>query len=189
MADALEFATVTPERWPDLARLFERRGGPHHCWCSVWCDLTSDERRSPATKRTALEERVTRGVPVGILAYAGDEPVAWCSVAPRETYRQLGGESYPPGTNVWSVVCFFANRELRGHGISARLLDAACSVAVEAGADVIEGFPVDPDSPSYRFMGVRSTFLAAGFEPTGRVGTRRHAMRRRSPGVASAIRT
>ena len=43
---------------------------------------------------------------------------------------------------------------------------------------MIEGYPVDPDSPSYRFMGVRSVFLAAGFEEIGRVGKRRNAMRR-----------
>ena len=67
----------------------------------------------------------------------------------------------------------------RGSGISARLLDAACEEAARAGADVIEGYPVDPDSPSYRFMGTRPVFRAAGFEEIGRVGKRRHAMRRR----------
>ena len=43
---------------------------------------------------------------------------------------------------------------------------------------MIEGYPVAPDSPSYRFMGTRPVFLAAGFEETGSVGKRRHAMRR-----------
>ena len=43
---------------------------------------------------------------------------------------------------------------------------------------MIEVYPVDPDSPSYRFMGTRPVFLAAGFEETGSVGKRRHAMRR-----------
>ena len=118
------------------------------------------------------------GTPVGILAYVEGEPVAWCSVAPRETYRRLGGGDYEPGTNVWAVVCFFARRDQRGRGIAARLLDAACAEASAAGADVIEGYPVDPDSPSYQFMGRRPTFLAAGFEDIGRVGRRRHAMRR-----------
>ena len=182
MADTLEFAPVTPERRPDLARRFERRGGPKHCWCTVWRDLAGEERRSPATKRAALERRVGAGVPAGLLAYADGEPVAWCSLAPRDSYRELGGAAYPPGTNVWAIVCFFANRELHGRGIAARLLDATCAEAAAAGADVIEGYPVDPDSPSYRFMGFRSTFLAAGFEEIGRAGTRRHVMRRRSPG-------
>ncbi len=36
------------------------------------------------------------------------------------------------------------------------------------GADIVEGYPVDADSPSYGFMGRRSTFAAAGFEEVGR---------------------
>ena len=175
---ALEFAAVTPERWPDLARLFEGRGGPKHCWCMVWRELPSALRGDPAAKREALRDRVARGVPVGILAYAGGEPVAWCSVAPRETYRELGGGAYPPGAKVWAVACFFARRELRGRGLGARLLSAACAEAARAGADAIEGYPVDPDSPSYRFMGLFPVFLAAGFEEIGRAGSRRRVVRR-----------
>ena len=90
---------------------------------------------------------------------------------------RLGGGTYPPGTNVWPIVCCFAQPEQRGRGIAARLLDAACREAASAGADVVEGYPVDPDSPSFQYMGRRKTFLAAGFEEIGPVGTRRHAMR------------
>ena len=177
--DALTFAPVTPETWPDLVRLFEGRGGPKHCWCAVWRELPPEDRKQRAAKRAAIEGAVRAGLPVGILGYVEGEPIAWCSVAPRETFRPLGGADYPPGTMVWSVVCFFAKRELRGHGIAARLLNAACAEAAAAGAEVIEGYPVDPDSPSYRFMDFRSTFLSAGFEEVGRAGTRRHVMRRR----------
>ena len=144
----------------------------------VWRPWPAGVERSPATKRAEMERTVLGGTPVGVLAYVEGEPVAWCSVAPRETYRALGGDEYPPGTNVWAIVCFFAQRPQRGRGITARLLDAACHEAATAGADVIEGYPVDPDSPSYLFMGYCSTFLAAGFEDIGRVGTRRHVMRR-----------
>ena len=111
MAEVLEFAPVSADRWPDLARLFERRGGPKYCWCMVWRELPSGRRGEPGAKRAALEDRVARGVPVGILAYADGEPVAWCSVAPRETYRELGGGDYPqdasaalapPGRRAWT---------------------------------------------------------------------------------------
>ena len=178
--ETLEFAAVTAERWPDLARLFESRGGPKYCWCMVWREMPAGERSSRPAKRAALESRVQGGVPVGILGYVDGEPVGWCSVAPRETLlvRALGGGEYEAGTQVWSVVCFFASRAVRGEGIGARLLEAACAEAAEQGAEVIEGYPVDPDSPSYRFMGFRSMFLDAGFEEVGRAGTRRHVMRR-----------
>lgn len=174
----LEFAPVTPDRWDDLARLFEARGGPSYCWCMLWRDMPRDARDSNEGKRAALEERVAGGTPVGILAYEDGDPVAWCSVAPRDTYRALGGAEYDHGTSVWAIVCFFASRRLRGTGIASRLLEAACDAAADAGADVIEAYPVDPDSPSYRFMGVRPRFIAAGFEQLGMAGTRRHVMRR-----------
>ena len=175
---AMDFRPVTPERWPDLARLFDGRGGPRYCWCMVWRPWPAGVERSRASKRAEMERTVLGGTPVGILAYVEGEPVAWCSVAPRETYRRLGGDEYPPGTNVWAIVCFFAQRPQRGRGITARLLDAACAEAAAAGAGVVEGYPVDHDSPSYKFMGTRPTFLAAGFEEIGRDGTRRHVMRR-----------
>ena len=44
-----------------------------------------------------------------------------------------------------------------------------------AGIPVIE-FPVDPDSPSYRFMGFVRFFEAAGFREVGRAGSRRHVI-------------
>jgi hypothetical protein len=42
----------------------------------------------PGRKET-LEELVREGTPVGILGYKEGEPVAWCSVAPRQTYTAL----------------------------------------------------------------------------------------------------
>ena len=44
------------------------------------------------------------------------------------------------------------------------------------GAKYIEAYPVEPDSPSYRFMGFIKTFEKAGFNFVKKVGTRRHVM-------------
>jgi hypothetical protein len=51
---------------------------------------------------------------------------------------------------------------------------------------VIEAYPVDPDSPSYRFMGFVGVFAAAKFEEVGRAGRRRHVMRFTIPPPADA---
>jgi len=166
----LTFREVEQQHWGDLVRLFENPGGPKACWCMVW-RATPDEtkKRDGASRKAALERRVRVGTPIGILGYLDDEPVAWCSVAPRQTYRPLGGMSEPgdePST-VWSVVCFFVPRWLRGLGIAARLIRAAVSHARTQGATVVEAYPVEPDSPSYRFMGFVSTFRAAGFRELG----------------------
>jgi hypothetical protein len=35
---------------------------------------------------------------------------------------------------------------------------------MESGARYVEAYPVEPDSPSYRFMGFKTTFEKAGFK-------------------------
>lgn len=62
-------------------------------------------------------------------------------------------------------------------GISKKLLLAAVDHAARNGATIVEAYPVDPDSPSYRFMGFVETFSEAGFQKVGRAGQRRHVMR------------
>ncbi len=32
-----------------------------------------------------MRRLVTNATPIGVLAFEGDEPVGWCSIAPRET--------------------------------------------------------------------------------------------------------
>ncbi len=49
--------------------------------------------------------------------------------------------------------------------------------AARNGATIVEAYPVDPDSPSYRFMGFVETLSEAGFQKVGQVGQRRHVMR------------
>ena len=39
---------------------------------------------------------VKAGTPVGVLAFDGDEPVGWCSIAPRETYARLSRSHRTP---------------------------------------------------------------------------------------------
>jgi GNAT superfamily N-acetyltransferase len=176
----LVFHQVDQDRWADLEQLFEGRGGPHHCWCMVWRATPEEARHTDGkSRKAALKKRIEGHVPVGILGYLGDRPVAWCSIAPRATYRRLGGIEEPGDDpeRVWSLVCFFVSRELRGQGVLARLIQASVEHARRRGAQVVEAYPVDPDSPSYRFMGFKPSFEAAGFREVGQAGTRRYVMR------------
>jgi GNAT superfamily N-acetyltransferase len=176
----LTFHEVNESRWDDFERLFASRGGPKSCWCMVWRATGSETRQTKgAERKAAMDARVRAGVPIGILGYLQDEPVAWCSIAPRPTYRRLGGPEVA-GQNpdsVWSLACFFAHRKLRGQGVTSQLIDAAVAHARAKGASVVEAYPVEPGSPSYRFMGYVPTFEAAGFAHVGAAGTRRHVMR------------
>lgn len=49
-------------------------------------------------------------ISIGILGYLNEEAIAWCSVAPRETYRSLGGDENLE--SVWSIVCFFVKKRI-----------------------------------------------------------------------------
>ncbi len=171
---------VTPERWPDFERLFEARGGPKSCWCMVF--RRDDDGRSPrkkADRKAAMASKIRRGTPVGLLAYDHGEPVAWCSVAPRETLAVFRGLEWPPGdrSTVWSITCFYVKSGTRRAGVMSRLIEEAVAHALLGGATVVEAYPVAPDSPSYRFCGFVPVFAAHGFVEVGRAGLRRHVMR------------
>jgi GNAT superfamily N-acetyltransferase len=106
--------------------------------------------------------------------------VAWCSIAPRETYaaleryKALGRIDTEP---VWSIVCFFVDRKVRGQGVTLGLLKAALEYAVSQGARIIEGYPVQPDARLYTYMGSPATFEKAGFKDVTPVGQTRQIMR------------
>lgn len=177
--DDLVFRAVSRATWTDFAALFEARGRPKSCWCMVWRAMpTVDRQRDGASRRAAMKSRIDADVPVGILGYHRGVPIAWCSIAPRETYRRLGGpDGGTVAEHVWSLACFFIRRDFRQQGLTTKLIAAAVDHAARHGATVVEAYPVDPDSPSYRFMGYADTFTAAGFRKVGRAGQRRHVMR------------
>jgi GNAT superfamily N-acetyltransferase len=124
---------------------------------------------------------IEAGTPVGILAYERNEPVGWCSVAPRETFLRLSPDQNDDEIGVWSVTCFYVPRTRRGSGLGEALLDAAIRHAFDQGATAVEAYPVDPDSPSYRFMGFRGLFERKGFRESGMAGSRRHVVRLERP--------
>jgi GNAT superfamily N-acetyltransferase len=166
----LEFRPVTRERWPDLEALFGEHGAYGGCWC-MWWRLKRSEfaKQIGQGNKEALKRIVEAGDVPGLLAYSDGQPVAWCSVAPRETFpalersRTLKRVDNKP---VWSIVCFFVARSARRKGVMLKLLRAAVQYAAAHGARIVEGYPVEPArtlSGASGFTGVVSTFRQAGF--------------------------
>jgi len=178
MPRRLTFRPVTKATAKDFEALFEAPGGPKYCWCMAF-RATPDEIKAAKgqARKPQMLGRIAGGVPVGLVGYADGEPAAWVSVAPRDTFRPLGGPASQRGDSIWSLTCMFVPRKQRGEGLGRQLVEAAIKHAKEHKATVLEAYPVAPDSPSYRHMGFIPLFKDLGFEEVGKAGTLRHVVR------------
>ncbi|KRB20087.1 GNAT family N-acetyltransferase [Mesorhizobium sp. NZP2234] len=172
----IRFTEVTRATRGGFETLFERPGAPKYCWCMAWRQSGREHVQGDGKKRQMMA-LIDASTPVGIVAELDGKTIGWCSVAPRGTYRKLSKQQDDGESGVWSIVCFYVPRVLRGGGLASALLDAAIDHAFAKGARVIEAYPVAEASPSYRFMGFRDMFASRGFRETGMASSRRHVMR------------
>ncbi|MFA4794630.1 GNAT family N-acetyltransferase [Leptospira kirschneri] len=166
---------VDKNNWSDFETLFESKGSPHYCWRMAW-RMTGEERKNNTTenRKKFIKQRVMSKTPIGLIGYINQEAIAWCSIAPRETYRSLGGDENLE--NVWSIVCFFVKKEYQRGRMATTFIESAKDYAKKNGAKYIEAYPVEKKSPSYRFMGFISMFEKAGFIFIKKAGVRRNVM-------------
>ena len=184
---SITFHPVTPDRWPDLERLFGPHGANSGCWCLWWRLARAEFDRSTADERKAgLKELVDAGRPPGILAYRADEPIAWVSLGPREDFSALERSRVLKRVDdrpAWSIVCFFVGKRYRRQGLMVKLLQAAVGYEAQNGAQIVEGYPVDPGDDervsggSTGYMGLASAYRKAGFVEVARPNERRAIMR------------
>jgi GNAT superfamily N-acetyltransferase len=175
---------LTPERWADLAQLFGPRGACAGCWC-MWFRLAAREFAAGKGdgNRRALKRLVDAGEPLGLIAYAGREPVGWCALAPRAAYRRLETSRVLAPVDerpVWSVPCFFVARAWRHRGLSTFLLEQAKVEAAKRGAELLEGYPIQTRGPmadAFLYYGPASAFARAGFTEVARRSPTRPIMR------------
>lgn len=160
---------LTPDRWPDLERLFGPSGAYSGCWC-MWPRLSSAEfsANGNAGNKKGFRQVVRSGSEPGLLAFRGDEPVGWVAVAPREEYgRVLRSPLHKPfdtAEEVWSITCFFIAKPERRSGVAMALLEAAVEFARARGAAVIEGYPVnEKKSDADMWQGSVQMFERSGF--------------------------
>jgi GNAT superfamily N-acetyltransferase len=179
------FNPLTPERWTDFEKLFGPRGACAGCWCMYWrLTRTQYAEQQGELNRRNIKALVDSGNIPGILAYVNDEPVGWCSIAPREEFSTLARSRILKPVDdqpVWSVVCFFVARNQRRQGLTIQLLNAAVEYASLQGATIIEGYPVEPKEGKapdvFVFTGLSSAFKQAGFKEILRRSETRPIMR------------
>lgn len=149
--------------------------------------LTSSqyERQKGEPNRQALKALVKSGPPPGVLGYLGEQPIAWCSLEPRETFVRLANSRILAPVDeqpVWSIVCLFIAKEFRNQGYSHKLIVGAVDYAKSQGATLIEAYPVEPKNErmpdAFAWTGLASAYLAAGFHEVARRSATRPIMRR-----------
>ena len=180
------FHPLTPERWADFEKLFGPRGACAGCWCMYWrLTRSQHDQQQGELNRRGIKALVDSGNIPGILAYVDDEPVGWCSIAPRQEFATLARSRILKPVDdqpVWSVVCFFVTRKYRRQGLTIQLLNAAVEYSASKGATIIEGYPVEPKEGKapdvFVFTGLSSAFKQAGFKEVLRRSETRPIMRR-----------
>lgn len=175
---------LTPDRFADLAALFEQGGDPKWCWCASFrLRSLHFTKAKPADNRAVLEAAMAHdaqeGRAPGLVAYRDGAAIGWVSLGPRHAFERLGASRIlapVDDTPVWSIVCFVVGRRSRGQGVARALLDAAIDYARAHGATTLEAYPIELAAgeriaSANTYGGTLSMFERAGFE----VVTRRKA--------------
>jgi GNAT superfamily N-acetyltransferase len=152
----------------------------------MWWRITRSEfnRMHGEENRRAMEAIIRSGEVPGLIAYLRNEPIGWCSVAPREAFPVLDRSPVLKRVDdqpVWSIVCFYIPGQYRRCGLTRHLIDAALDYARANGAQIVEAYPVDPETsrfdPGGAFTGTIGTFRKLGFKEVARRSKRRAVLR------------
>ena len=136
--------------------------------------------------KLAMKTIVNAGEVPGILAYHNTEAIGWCAIAPRSRFSALSRSRILreiDDRTCWSIACLFIEKTYRKKGVSTELLLAASEYAKSQGAELVEGYPVEPKSdknipPAFAWTGIPKAFIRAGFKEVLRRSPTRPIMRK-----------
>ncbi|GAB3095438.1 GNAT family N-acetyltransferase [Lysobacter terrae] len=162
--------------WPVIEALFGANGACGGCWCMWWRvpmgGKTWDEAKG-ARNRKAFRELVESGEASGVLAFDGDTPVGWCSIAPRPVFPRLERSKALKRewkATTWSLNCLYVPARHRDRGVARLLVTAAVDLAKARGAAEIEAYPQavragERQAGAFVWTGVPALFEPLGFRP------------------------
>jgi GNAT superfamily N-acetyltransferase len=186
----LDIKPLTPRRFHDLETLFSGPGGSQvrGCWCMFYRRSGRSEvpegMSGSAHAKCSLKSIVDAGTAPGLIGYRDGEPVAWVSLGPRGDFARLRRSPVMKPVDekpVWSVVCFYTAKRLRGNGIAAAMLAGAIDFARRRGARWLEAYPIDRGQRSADeslWFGCKSMYDRAGFAEVARRRPARPVMRK-----------
>lgn len=185
MRNDVETHPATPERWNDLATIFEGKGDPGNCWCAHWyCPAKQARANWGDANRAVLEDRVRGGAEPGVLAYHDGDPVGWAGVAPRAAFDRLvrAKKNLAPVDErpVWALNCLVVRRGWRKQGLMRPLIRGAVDFALAKGAIAVESYPVETQAKKTvwdLYLGTIAAYEDAGFVEVAARGPRQRIMR------------
>lgn len=188
------FKEITPELWEDFETLFGANGACGGCWCQHWrvskggklWDMTKGAAAKEATRNLILSGEMT-----GLLAYDKDKCIGWCSYGPRTSFpRTETAKAYKRDDidNVWSINCFFIDKQYRGQGLAKGMLAASIKFIKKKKVKVVEAYPVTETKdgkrlpPAFSWTGPLKIFKEAGFKIVQRLSYSRPLVRKHFKG-------
>jgi GNAT superfamily N-acetyltransferase len=187
---SLSSRPLSPETWPDFARLVEKHHGIFGgCWCIAFHLNPGEGHRGAAAYRAMKEARVREGRAHAALVYDGPNAVGWCQFGPTSELPNIRSKkAYEEGRGKlpeWRITCFFVDRERRGEGVASRALEEAVREIGRLGGGTVEGYPEDHAgkriSSSFLCSGTLGMFEQAGFEPKRKIAMYRWVVSRTVP--------
>ena len=184
--EQLTFEPLTRKNWGQFVHLFGNKGACGNCWC-MYYRLNKSEFREGKVEdgnKNAMKELVWENKPAGILGFYDGQAIAWCAFAPREDFIKLEKSRVHKRIDdkmVWSIPCFFIDKNFRRQGVSVALLEGVINYARETGIKIIEAYPTIPTQKvlpdSFAWIGLYTSFERAGFEIADRTSKNRPMVR------------
>jgi GNAT superfamily N-acetyltransferase len=171
----LSFHPLTQKLWRDFEMLLGARGACGGCWCMFWKLRGKDFSENTGDSARQMQKSIVDAKTVpGLLAYSEGYPIGWIAVEPRSAYPKLAHSrvlKQVDDQEVWSITCFFVEKNHRHKGITVELLKAAAEYVKSCGGKIVEGYPVDaqqnqPDP--FVYTGTASAYKQAGFVEVAR---------------------
>ncbi len=152
------------------------------CFCAFWHgkwktveEWKEREKTRPLENRELVRQKLRFGFHPGVLAYDGNDLVAWISVGPLPEYywawkrvAHLGETAITVG----GIVCISVAPERRGTGIQPALLNALLEYGKNQNWKAIEGYPFDDAAyerhgKAVAWPGKTDGFVKSGFKRVG----------------------
>jgi uncharacterized protein YdhG (YjbR/CyaY superfamily)/GNAT superfamily N-acetyltransferase len=184
--ERLTIEPLTKRNWNKFVKLFGDRGACGNCWCMYYRLSNADFKEGKAEEgnKRAIKEIVWAGKPAGLLGLLEGEAIAWCALAPREDFIRLENSRVHKRIDdkaVWSMPCFFVDKDFRKSGLSVQLLKGAIRYAKENGIKILEAYPTIPTQgklpDSFAWVGLYKSFERAGFEIVDKTSRNRPMVR------------